>query len=58
MIEGLVWLAVTVATVVPLYRLLPHFGYNANWAFVAVIPLGVVVLLWVMASRLSQMEGR
>ncbi|SHH26214.1 hypothetical protein [Marivita hallyeonensis] len=56
--EFVIWLAITAATVIPLMKLLPHFGYDAKWAFVAVIPLGAIVLLWVMATKLNEMEKR
>ncbi len=56
--EFLIWIAVTVATVIPLLKLLPHFGVNKNWAFAAVFPLAVLVLLWVMAMKLQEMEKR
>jgi hypothetical protein len=47
---GLFWLIVSaVIWVVPLYRLLPRAGMNANLAFIAVIPIAGLVLLWVLA---------
>lgn len=54
----LVWLVVTAALVVPLVKLLPHFGIKPYWAVAAAIPLGAIVLLWVMAARLQEMERR
>ncbi|WP_292292732.1 hypothetical protein [Marivita sp.] len=56
--EFIIWLVVTAATVVPMLKLLPHFGVNKNWAFAAVIPLGALVLLWVMAMKLQELEKR
>jgi hypothetical protein len=56
--EFVIWLAVTAATVIPLLKLLPHFGVNKNWAFAAIIPLGALVLLWVMAAKLQELERR
>ncbi len=56
--EIIVWLAVTVATIIPLMKLLPHFGINKNWAFAAVFPIVTLVLLWVMASKLQERETR
>ena len=52
------WLIVTAATVIPFAALLPHFGVNRNWAAAAVVPLGAIVLLWVMRKRLLELENR
>lgn len=54
--EVLIWIIFTVLTVVPLFKLLPHFGINRNWAFAAIIPLGVLALLWWMALKLQELE--
>ena len=35
----------------PFWVLLPRFGFPAPVALVAIIPLGAVILLWVMAIR-------
>jgi len=40
-------------TVVPLFKLLPQFGIHPWWALAALIPLGLIVLLWVMAARVE-----
>mgnify|MGYP001549625514 CR=1 FL=1 len=56
MIELLVWLAVVVATIIPMTKLLPHFGVHKYWAFAAVLPIFVVILLWVMALKLQEKE--
>ncbi len=56
--ELVVLLVVAVLSVIPLMKLLPHFGVNRNWAFAGIIPLGVLVLLWVMASKLQELERR
>ena len=58
MIEFLVWLALTVATIIPMMKLLPHFSLRATWAVVCVFPIAVLVLLWIMATRLQAMEQR
>ena len=49
---GLFGLIVMVALlVVPFWRLMPRFGLP-NWvALVAIIPLGALVLLWVIAFK-------
>ena len=49
--EFLAWLAVTVLQVIPLWRILPRAGIAAPWALAAALPLGVLVLLWVLAFR-------
>ncbi|MEL6680339.1 MAG: hypothetical protein AAFQ51_16665 [Pseudomonadota bacterium] len=52
--EFIVWLVITVLTVIPMMKLLPHFGYQSYWAFAAVIPFGVLVMLWLMASKVQE----
>ncbi|MBK0328717.1 hypothetical protein I5535_15605 [Rhodobacteraceae bacterium F11138] len=54
--EFLIWIAFTVLTIIPMVKLLPHFGLNKYWAVACVIPLGVLVLLWVMAMKLQELE--
>ncbi|MEL7100207.1 MAG: hypothetical protein AAGM84_15385 [Pseudomonadota bacterium] len=56
--EMLIWLLVAVATIVPMFKLLPHFGLNAWWALVCVIPIGTIALLWLMALKLQELERR
>ena len=54
---GLLWLLIfAVLVVIPFWRLLPKFGIP-NWvALVSIIPLGALVLLWVMAFR-DKLDG-
>lgn len=54
----IVWIIFVIATVIPMLKLLPHFGINKFWAAACVIPLGVLVLLWVMAMKLQELERR
>jgi hypothetical protein len=55
---GLFWLLVVgVVLVVPFWRLLPKFGIPAWVALAALIPLGALVLLWVMAFK-DQLDGK
>ena len=54
--EFLVALAILALTIIPLFKLLPAFGINALWSLAAIIPFGLVVLLWIMASRLDRLE--
>lgn len=56
--DFLLWILIAVACVVPMVRLLPHFGINKMWACIAVLPVGAVVLLWVMALKLNELEKR
>ena len=56
--EFLIWAVLVVATVVPLLKLLPHFGINKNWAFACIISPVAIVLLWVMAMKLQELEKR
>lgn len=49
--EFLAWLAVTILQVIPLWRILPRAGIASPWALTAALPLGVLVLLWVLAFR-------
>ncbi|NKX44335.1 hypothetical protein HCU73_06995 [Roseibacterium sp. KMU-115] len=49
---GSLWfLILAVLVVVPLWRLLPQYGIPSWVALAALIPFGLVVLLWVMAFR-------
>ena len=53
--EFIVWLILAAITIVPLFKLLPRFGLHPFWAFAAIIPLGLIVLLWVMAARIDRL---
>ena len=52
------WLIVTVLTVLPMLKLLPHFGINKNWAYACALPVVTLVLIWVMAMKLQELERR
>jgi len=47
-----VWLLVmAVLLVVPFWRILPRYGIS-NWvSIVAIIPLGALILLWIVAFK-------
>ena len=49
LISGFLFLAVLL--VVPFWRLLPHYGIPKGFALLAVLPVGAVILLWIMAFR-------
>ena len=51
MTGGLIYLAVTILTVIPLMKLLPAHGFNPWWSLAALRPFGVLALLWLMAAR-------
>jgi hypothetical protein len=49
---GLLWFLILAALlVVPFWKLLPRFGIPAPVALVAIIPLGALVLLWIIAFK-------
>lgn len=51
----LVFFALFVAlTVIPLFKLLPGYGVNPLWSLIAILPVGLVILLWIMAARADE----
>ena len=56
--EFVVWLVFTVLTVIPMLKLLPHFGIEKYWAAACIIPIGTLALLWYMAMKLQELEKR
>jgi hypothetical protein len=58
MMGALIWIIATVLTIVPLLKLLPHFGINKYWALACIIPFGALALIWWMSLRLQEMERR
>lgn len=51
---NILWFVVISAlTVVPLFKLLPKYRINPWWALAALVPMGLIVLLWVMAARVE-----
>ncbi len=44
-------IVMAVLLVIPFWRLLPQFGIPSWVALVSIIPLGALILLWVMAFR-------
>ncbi|GAW34013.1 hypothetical protein RA2_01058 [Roseovarius sp. A-2] len=47
-----------VLVIIPFWKLLPKFGINSWFSLVSIIPLGALVLLWVMAFRDKLGGGR
>lgn len=55
---GILWVFVYAAlVVVPFWRLLPRFAIPSWVALVAIVPIGAVVLLWVIAFK-DQLDGK
>ncbi len=54
----LIWILIAAATVVPMFKLLPHFGINQYWAIICVVPIGTIAMLWFMAIKLQELERR
>jgi hypothetical protein len=50
------WLILSALTIIPMLKLLPHFGINKYWALVCVVPLGTLALLWWMGLKLQELE--
>ncbi|MBY5932227.1 hypothetical protein KUV51_04380 [Tateyamaria omphalii] len=51
-------IVVGVLCIIPMLKLLPHFGIGKYWALLAIVPIGTVGLLWWMALRLQELERR
>ncbi|MCH2164654.1 MAG: hypothetical protein MK098_08375 [Marinovum sp.] len=56
--EFLLWIGWVALTVIPLMKLLPHFGIEKWWALASVLPIGTLILLWIMAMKLQELEQR
>lgn len=54
----IVWLIMSVLIVIPMLKLLPHFGIHKYWALIGIIPLGALALIWWMAMKLQELEKR
>jgi len=57
-VNFVIWAIWTVATVVPMFKLLPHFGIPKGWSVLCILPVGALILLWVMAMKLQELEKR
>lgn len=49
--ELLVGVVALLLVVYPMWKITERSGLNPYWALVCIIPLGLVVLLWVIAMR-------
>lgn len=56
--EFVFWIVFTILTIIPMLKLLPHFGINQYWALACVIPLGLLALIWWMSIKLQELERR
>jgi len=50
--NGLIWYGLmTALVIVPFWRILPRNGISKWYAFLALIPAGAIILLWIVAFR-------
>ncbi|MFV2003322.1 MAG: hypothetical protein ACC619_10125 [Paracoccaceae bacterium] len=55
---GVIWMLLFAALlVVPFWRILPRHGIASWVALVAVIPLGALILLWIVAFKGNDADG-
>ncbi len=48
-----------VLSVIPMLKILPHFGIEKWWALLCILfPLGMVILIWWISIKLQEMEER
>lgn len=53
----LLWFAIYAAlVVVPFWRLLPQFGLSSWISLLAILPVGALILLWIVAFR-DKLDG-
>ena len=49
---GMVWpLAWALLVVIPFWKILPRRGIQAPFALFAILPIGAIVLLWIVAFK-------
>ena len=54
----MLWVLVFMAAfVIPFWKLLPSYGIASPWALVAVLPIGTLALLYVMAFASGRKGG-
>ncbi len=49
----LLFLIAMVLTIIPMWKLTEKAGLNPLWSLVCIVPLGLIVLLWIVASRIT-----
>ncbi|WP_201722116.1 MULTISPECIES: hypothetical protein [unclassified Sulfitobacter] len=52
------WLILSALFIIPMLKLLPHFGIHKYWAFACLVPFGTLALVWWMSMRLQELERR
>ncbi|WP_420013704.1 hypothetical protein [Tateyamaria sp.] len=52
------WVLIAAASIIPMFKLLPHFGFHKYYAVFCILPVGTIILLWLMAMKLQEMEQR
>ncbi len=52
------WLILSALFIIPMLKLLPHFGIHKYWAFACIVPFGTLALVWWMSMRLQELERR
>ena len=52
--EFILFAAYVALTVIPLFKLLPTYGLNALWSLIAILPVGLIILLWIMAAKVDE----
>jgi len=54
----MIWLILlSAAFVVPFWKLLPSYGIASPWALVGVLPVGALILLYIMAFGAKRKGG-
>jgi len=50
--DGLIWYGlITVALIIPFWNLLPRHDISRWYALLALLPVGAIILLWIVAFR-------
>ncbi|NCO22058.1 MAG: hypothetical protein GW905_08680 [Rhodobacterales bacterium] len=50
--NGVIWYLILAALViVPFWRILPRYGISQWFALLALLPVGAIILLWIVAFR-------
>ncbi len=56
--EWIFFLIYAALVIIPLWRLTAKAGFSPYWAIAAIVPFGIIILLWVIANRLAPADGR
>jgi hypothetical protein len=56
---GNLWVLIVAAlSIIPMFKILPHFGINKYWALVCIVPIGTIAMLWWVATKIQELERR